>query len=241
MTRLLVAEHSPLKQGQHYAEAAGILTGSHAHSHFVFKIGEEGREVLLDPWILFWQIFQNNKNRAGAIRQVEHARSSSGHDVVAPGRHRQADRGLGRHVQDQRGLGSRLDKLKAICANHDLVKRPVWVYQWFDGLDLAHKFLLFKGEINSPFAWNEGDRTVRFDVTTRIEEVEAGYSMEEGDFPVIPPDALGKAWPLGDTGQLLLSRLDVTQINPVATDLLSAKTVYGDAILFRDSERLGLG
>jgi len=68
MTRLLAAEHSPLRQGQHYAEAAGILTGSHAHSHFVFKIGEEGREVLLDPWIVFWQIFENNKNRAGAIR-----------------------------------------------------------------------------------------------------------------------------------------------------------------------------
>lgn len=86
--------------------------------------------------------------------------------------------------------------IKAICANHDLVKRPVWVYQWFDGLDLADKFLLFKGEINSPFFWDEGARTVSFDVTTRIEEVEVGFSMEEGDFPVIPPDALGKAWPL---------------------------------------------
>lgn len=68
MTRLLVAEHTPLKQGEHYAEAAGTLTGSHAHSHFVFKIGEEGSEILLDPWIVFWQIFENNKGRAGAIR-----------------------------------------------------------------------------------------------------------------------------------------------------------------------------
>jgi len=86
--------------------------------------------------------------------------------------------------------------IKAICDSHDLHKRPVWVYQWFDGLSLSAKFLLFKGEINSPFVWNEGDRTVTFDVTTRIEDVEAGFSMEEGDFPIIPPDALGKAWPL---------------------------------------------
>jgi hypothetical protein len=86
--------------------------------------------------------------------------------------------------------------IKALCDQHDLHKRPVWVYQWFEGLSLSDKFLLFKGEINSPFTWNEGDRTVSFDVTARIEDVEAGFSMEEGDFPVVPPDALGKAWPL---------------------------------------------
>jgi hypothetical protein len=45
---------------------------------------------------------------------------------------------------------------------------------------------------------------------------------------------------VGDTGQLLLSRLDVTQINPAATESLGGKTVYGDAILFRDGERFGL-
>lgn len=86
--------------------------------------------------------------------------------------------------------------IKALCDAHDLHKRPVWVYQWFDGLELTDRFLLFKGEINSPLAWNEGDRTVSFDVTTRIEDVEAGFSMEEGEFPVVPSDALGKAWPL---------------------------------------------
>jgi len=46
---------------------------------------------------------------------------------------------------------------------------------------------------------------------------------------------------VGDTKQLLLSRLDVTQINPLATELLGGKTVYGDAILFGDEERFGLG
>ena len=87
-------------------------------------------------------------------------------------------------------------RIKALCDRHDLNKRPAWVYQWFDGLGSTDKFLLFKGEINSPFVWDEGARTVSFDVTTKIEDVEAGFSMEEGDFPVVPPTALGKVWPL---------------------------------------------
>jgi hypothetical protein len=68
IVRLLVPEHEPLRRGTHYAVAAGVLTGSHAHSHFVFKVGEEEYQILLDPWILFWQIFENNKRRAAAIR-----------------------------------------------------------------------------------------------------------------------------------------------------------------------------
>lgn len=36
--------------------------------------------------------------------------------------------------------------------------------------------------------------------------------------------------------QLLLSRLDVTEINRVATEL-AGKTIYGDAILFYNKER----
>ena len=68
IVRLLVPERTALRRGAHYAEAAGVLTGSHAHSHFVFKIGPKGDEVMLDPWILFWEIFENNKRRAGSLR-----------------------------------------------------------------------------------------------------------------------------------------------------------------------------
>jgi len=68
LVRLLVPEHAPVAQGTHYAVAAGTLTGSHPHSHFVFKVGEGDDQVLLDAWILFWQTFENNKRRAGEIR-----------------------------------------------------------------------------------------------------------------------------------------------------------------------------
>ncbi len=64
---LLIPQHTKLNQGKHYAVAAGELTGSHAHSHFVFKIGPEEDQILLDPWIVFWQLFENNKRRANEV------------------------------------------------------------------------------------------------------------------------------------------------------------------------------
>jgi PKD repeat protein len=66
--KLLVPEKTPLRQGTHFAVAAGINTGSHAHSHFVFKIGPEDDEIMIDPWLLFRETFENNRRRAGAIR-----------------------------------------------------------------------------------------------------------------------------------------------------------------------------
>jgi PKD repeat protein len=67
IVRLLVPQRTPIKQGTHFAEAAGVLTGSYAHSHFVFKIGPEDAETPLDAWILFWQSFENNRQQAGEI------------------------------------------------------------------------------------------------------------------------------------------------------------------------------
>lgn len=65
LIRLLVPEHAPIAAGTRYAESAGMLTGSHEHSHFVFKVREPGAapgdEVLLDPWILFWQMYQDRR------------------------------------------------------------------------------------------------------------------------------------------------------------------------------------
>ncbi len=68
LIKLLVPEHTPLKAGTHYAEAAGVFVGAHEHSHFVFKVTEGEEAILLDPWILFWQTFENQKRKAGALR-----------------------------------------------------------------------------------------------------------------------------------------------------------------------------
>lgn len=61
--RLLVPEHAPLEAGVHLADGAGVLSGFYEHSHFVFAIMEPGDSeedrILLDPWILFWQMYQD--------------------------------------------------------------------------------------------------------------------------------------------------------------------------------------
>lgn len=67
--RLLNAEHQPLPAGAHIAEGAGVEVWSHDHSHFIFTVtGEDGQEIYLDPWIIFWQNFENNKNRKEQIK-----------------------------------------------------------------------------------------------------------------------------------------------------------------------------
>ncbi|HLU90904.1 MAG TPA: PKD domain-containing protein [Cyclobacteriaceae bacterium] len=69
MLNLLVPEHTPIPAGVHYADAAGVHVGSHYHAHYVFrtKPPEEEKETLLDPWIIFWQIFEDNKMRNDEI------------------------------------------------------------------------------------------------------------------------------------------------------------------------------
>jgi len=87
-------------------------------------------------------------------------------------------------------------EVKGIMDTNDIHKRPCWVYQWFEGLDLSDRFLIFKGDISSPLTWNEGDRTVSFSVISRIEDAEVGFSIDEGNFYNAPQDLVGKPWPL---------------------------------------------
>ena len=67
MTRLTVPEHQPLEGGQRYAEGAGVWVGVAEHSHFTFAVFDHGELIRLDPWILFWQMYQDEaaKKRAG--------------------------------------------------------------------------------------------------------------------------------------------------------------------------------
>jgi len=86
--------------------------------------------------------------------------------------------------------------LRTLCDTHDIHLKPVRVYLTFQGLPLAEKALMFEGVINSPIVWDEGGRTLTFDVLSKIESVEAGFMMEDGDFPYIRPEDRNKPWPL---------------------------------------------
>jgi hypothetical protein len=86
--------------------------------------------------------------------------------------------------------------IKHILDTQDVHQRNVSVYQHFDGLDLSDKFLLFTGKLTSPVVWSEAERTVTFSVLSQLEDKEIGFSAEEGQFPFIPKDLVGKPWPI---------------------------------------------
>jgi hypothetical protein len=67
---LLVPEGTPMAAGVRYADAAGGHVDKHPHSHFVFRVkaAEATSEILLDPWILLWQTFEDNRARAGETK-----------------------------------------------------------------------------------------------------------------------------------------------------------------------------
>jgi PKD repeat protein len=67
---LLIPEYSAVKAGVYYAEAAGVNCDRVQHSHFVFRVKspDNANEILLDPWILFWQAFEDNKNNSGDLK-----------------------------------------------------------------------------------------------------------------------------------------------------------------------------
>lgn len=61
LNRMLVPERGPLLRGKAYAETAGVYFGVVHHTHFVFRVFEEGESNLIDPWIFFWQTFRDNR------------------------------------------------------------------------------------------------------------------------------------------------------------------------------------
>lgn len=86
--------------------------------------------------------------------------------------------------------------LRSLIDSHDLHLRPVRVYLTFQGLPFEEKALVFEGVVNSPITWDEGGRTITFDALSKIESVESGFTMEDGDFPYIEPQDRNKPWPM---------------------------------------------
>jgi len=70
---------------------------------------------------------------------------------------------------------------KSKIDSFDVHNIPCSIYQTVE----SESFLLFKGCIYTPLTWSEGDRTVTFDVTTRLVDKEAGYT-----------DIYNQDWPL---------------------------------------------
>lgn len=87
-------------------------------------------------------------------------------------------------------------ELKNIYDQNDIHKVYVQVLQWFAGIPLTEAFILFEGEISSPIVWSEGARTLSFNIVTKLEDLEVGFSAEEGQFNVLPASMIGVPWPI---------------------------------------------
>lgn len=110
--------------------------------------------------------------------------------------------------------------LKQIFNQVDIHKKRVWIYQWFTGIPITEKFLIFSGLIMSPITWKEGDRTLSFTVTSQIDDIEIGFSPEEGEFPNLPQNMVGTVWPLifGTVAKVPLTRVDDIPYGARGTD-----------------------
>jgi hypothetical protein len=58
VAEILPVEHCHIDAGMQIAHAAAVSVGAHEHSHFTFAVQPpKGAVTLLDPWILFWQMY----------------------------------------------------------------------------------------------------------------------------------------------------------------------------------------
>lgn len=86
--------------------------------------------------------------------------------------------------------------LKNIIDRNDIHNRSAYLYQWFNGMPFEEMFLVASGMISTPIVWDEGKRSLSFDIVSRLESFEIGYSAEEGNFPSIALRLLGEPWPM---------------------------------------------
>ena len=93
-------------------------------------------------------------------------------------------------------LDDSIGDIKAVFDSVDIIMAQVYVLQWFTNLPLSDAFVIFEGEISSPIIWKEGERTITFDVLSKIQDQQYGFSADEGNFEYIPQELVGKAWPL---------------------------------------------
>lgn len=120
--------------------------------------------------------------------------------------------------------------MKAIMDSQDIHQRFVRIYQWFEGLSLSDKFLVFSGRISSPISWNEQSRTLSFSVVNQLEDKEFGFSAEEGQFPYVPRTLVGKPWPV-----IFGKCLDVPALR--INQALSGSTLCGVGILSGEDQQ----
>lgn len=86
--------------------------------------------------------------------------------------------------------------LRNLIDTYDLQKRPVSIYLGFQGIAVSDRVLLFQGVAQTPIVWDEGGRSLSFEVLSELDSPQVGFTMDDGRFPFVPPEDRNKAWPL---------------------------------------------
>lgn len=100
--------------------------------------------------------------------------------------------------------------LKNIIDNTSIEYASVTIYQHYEGLAKSDLGQLFKGSIAGPITWSEKDRSLSFEIETRLKDQEYGFSVDfippadpnniyalpNPSVPYLNPDAVNKPWPL---------------------------------------------
>ena len=64
----LVDDHEPVAGGEPYGIGARRGCWWHPHAHFGFRVYEKGVLYEVDPWIIFWQLFEDQAREKGVLR-----------------------------------------------------------------------------------------------------------------------------------------------------------------------------
>jgi hypothetical protein len=129
-------------------------------------------------------------------------------------------------------LSDTTNVLRDLINTTDIHKTRVKIYQCF--VEVTDKFLLFEGIVSSPVVWNEGDRSLSFDIISRLEDNEVGFAPEDGLFNYVREDMIGKAWPLCfGTNKLV----PVQQLNRVPAAILKDPFGFPDPGLYEQKQR----
>jgi PKD repeat protein len=65
-----IPDNTPINGGEVYGRGARRGCWWHTHAHFGFQIYESGILYDIDPWIIFWQLFEDNKKKDGVLQAM---------------------------------------------------------------------------------------------------------------------------------------------------------------------------
>lgn len=86
--------------------------------------------------------------------------------------------------------------LKTLIDTNDISLGKVTFSLCFQGVPFSERAQLLQGVIFSPVVYSTINKTLSFSVVSTVSDSDVGFSMDDGDFPDIPEDQRGLAWPM---------------------------------------------